>query len=66
MARFIELIDNHNIKHAIRVAKIEQIYDLGVKGNETCICLTHDRIVVPVPYEDIIKMISKKGGSSWQ
>ncbi len=34
MARFIELIDNHNIKHAIRVATIEQIYELGVKGNE--------------------------------
>lgn len=66
MARFIELIDNHNIKHAIRVAKIEQIYELGVKGNETCICLTNDRIVVPVPYEDIIKRISKKGGSPWQ
>lgn len=66
MARFIELIDYRDIKHAIRVANIEQIYELGVKGNETCICLTHDRIVVPVPYEDIIKMISKKGGSSWQ
>lgn len=66
MARFIELIDNHNIKHAIRVTTIEQIYNLDVKGNETCICLTHDRIVVPVPYEDIIKIISKKGGSSWQ
>ena len=55
--------DKDKLKHTITK---EQIYELGVKGHETCIRLTHDRIIVPVPYEDIIKMISKKGGSPWQ
>lgn len=65
MAKFIEIIDNRGIKHYISIAQIEQVYELGVKGKETCICLPHDRIISLTPYNDIVKMINKKGGLLW-
>lgn len=65
MAKFIEVIDNRGIKHCINIAKIEQVYELGVKDKETCVCLPNDRIIVLTPYKDIVKMINKKGGFPW-
>lgn len=63
MAKFIELIDNKNIKHFVNIDKIEQV--LNVKGNETLICLPNDRFIVRNSYEDIVKNINKKGGFPW-
>lgn len=65
MAKFIEIIYNLGIKHCINIAKIEQVYELVVNGNGTCIVLPHDRIIVLAPYKDIVKMINKKGGFLW-
>ena len=65
MEKFIEVIDNRGIKHYINIANIEQVYELGVKDMETCICLPHDRIIVRTPYKDIVKTINKKGGFLW-
>lgn len=65
MAKFIELIDNKNIKHFVNIDKIEQVYKLNVKDNETLICLPNDRFIVRNLYEDIVKKINKKGGFPW-
>lgn len=66
MARYIELIDNRNIKHFVNVDKIEQIYQLNVTCNETLICLSNDRFIARKSYEDIVKLINKKGGFPWR
>lgn len=65
MAKFIELIDIRDIKHFVNIDKIEQVYKLDVKGNETLICLPNDRFIVRNSYEDIVKNINKKGGFPW-
>lgn len=65
MAKFIELIDIRDIKHFVNIDKIEQVYKLDVKGNETRICLPNDRFIVRNSYEYIVKNINKKGGFPW-
>lgn len=65
MAKFIELIDNKDIKHFVNIDKIEQVYKLNVKGNETLICLPNYRFIVRNLYEYIVKKINKKGGFPW-
>ena len=45
MVKFIEVIDTRGIKHCINIAKIEQVYELGVKDKETCVCLPNDRFL---------------------
>lgn len=66
MAKFIEIIDNLGVNHCVNIAKIEQVYELVVNDKNTCIVLTHDRIIVRASYKDIVKMLNKKGGFSWQ
>ena len=65
MAKLIELIYVRDIKHFVNIDKIEQVYKLDVKGNETLICLPNDRFIVRNSYEDIVKNINKKGGFPW-
>lgn len=66
MTRYIELIDNRNIKHFVNIDKIEQVYQLNVTRNETLICLSNDRFIARKSYEDIVKFINKKGGFPWR
>ena len=66
MARYIDLIDNRNIKHFVNIDKIEQVYQLNVTCNETLICLPNDYFKAIKSYEDIVKFINKKGGFPWR